>query len=75
MKYKTNGFEAGTTERSRKACDIATLRAQPLSATRCANVEKREFDEPLPPSLPFRNGKGGARKNSAFCSPLRHGEG
>ncbi|MEH2383418.1 MAG: DUF5615 family PIN-like protein [Nostoc sp.] len=38
-------------------------------------LTQREFDEPLPDSLPLRNGKGGATKNSAFCSPLRIGEG
>ncbi|MEH2206107.1 MAG: M48 family metallopeptidase [Nostoc sp.] len=28
---------------------------------------EREFDKPLPPSLPLRNPKGGVAKNSAFA--------
>jgi hypothetical protein len=39
MKYKDMDFEAqGITERSRKACGIATLRAQPLQELGVAEV-------------------------------------
>ncbi len=38
-------------------------------------LNQREFDEPLPPSLPLPRGKGGATRNQGFGSPLRVGEG
>jgi hypothetical protein len=38
-----------------------------LWAIKSAAIIPREFDEPLPPSLPLGNGKRGATKNLAFA--------
>jgi hypothetical protein len=47
---------------------------QPLHPA-SALLNKREFDEPLPPGLPLLKGKGGGTKKQEFYSPLLVGEG